>query len=128
MGETFGPRPNVKDYGFNFSASSNVTDLGSVMNNTGKDLLVLPNRGIWVDAEDAGVSVDLGIADDAATNGDNLIDGQAIDTAASYVTANGTNGAGMRKWAKGKFINLKKAGGTISGVSGRVVLPCIPAN
>jgi hypothetical protein len=123
---TFGPRPRVHDFGFSFAAATNVTDIGSVQNNTGQDLLILPDRGIFVLEEDSGVTVDLGIAADAATNGDNLIDGQSIATANTFVTANGTNGAACRVWAAGTWVNLKKAGGTISGISGRVVLPVVP--
>lgn len=123
----FGPNPEQKDFGFDFAASTDVTDIASKQNNTGQDLLIL-DRGIYVETGDAGVTVDMGFADDADTNGDTLIDGQSIATDGSFVTAAGSNGATLAVWEAGKFINLKKAGGTISGINGHVWLTCVPAS
>ncbi len=120
-----GPRPAPQDYGDNFVATTNVTDILSIQNNTGNKLLIV-ERNIYVELGDAGVSVDVGIAADAATNGDNLIDGQAIATDNAFVTANGTNGAVNRIWNPGEWVNMKKAGGTISGIKGKLVLVCTP--
>lgn len=126
-GRNFGPQPRAQDLGGSFSLSADATPILSIQNTSGRDLLII-ERSINIVTGSAGVTVDMGIAADGVSNGDNLIDGQSVATNNLPVFANGTNGGSTRRWAAGEFVNLRKVGGTITALSGRVVLMCVPYN
>jgi hypothetical protein len=69
----------------------------------------------------AACTVDAGIAADATTSADNLIDGLDVGTAAGTFSneANaGTNGKNGQKWGAAQFLTVSKASGAAAGLVG----------
>ena len=75
----------------------------AVANPEGKDIWV--EEVIVVGA--GGTSIDIGIAANATTSSDNLIDGLNPNTTkGSNISNPGTNGASRRIWGASQFLNL----------------------
>jgi hypothetical protein len=89
----------------------------SVLNPWGVDVLVM-NRALRVTTQSSGAAtVDIGIAADATTSNDGLIDGQSV-ASAGLVTANGTNGSSYQVWGSTSYLNIAEASGDVSGLVG----------
>jgi len=82
-------------------------------------------------AATASATVDLGIAADATTSADNLIDGANVgaggDGARVYNSKKdaGTNGIGAKAWATTEYLTMSKATGALAGLVGRYTIKAI---
>lgn len=61
---------------------------------------------------------DIGVAADATTNNDGLIDGLSGATAGTFggIVSKGTNGGTPQKWTSSKYLNIKEASGDASAM------------
>jgi len=72
----------------------------------------------------AASTVDVGIAANATTSADNLIDGCDVGTAAGLFdnrVQNGTNG-GMQAWGTTEYLTISKASGSVAGIVGKIYI------
>lgn len=97
----------------------------SISNPFGRDVFIVGRFFNATTASDGACTVDIGVAADATTIGDNLMDGQSTATAGVLQTS-GTNGGLCRRWNSDQFVNLNCASGTITGLVGNVTLICTP--
>ena len=93
----------------------------SISNPFGRDVFIVNRAFNATTASSGACTVDIGVAADADTIGDNLIDGQSTATAGVLQTA-GNNGGLMRRWNSDQFINMNCASGTITGLVGHLEL------
>lgn len=101
------------------AASANV--FASLANLSGEALLIV-GRCINVTTQSTGAAtVDLGVAANATTVSDTLIDGQSV-AAVGVVSAAGTNGAEYRTWSTSQVVTLAEASGDVDGLVATVVL------
>jgi hypothetical protein len=85
----------------------------SVANPTGKQALIQGIAFVATTQSAGACTVDVGVAADATTVGDNLLDGQSV--AAAGVSAN-------RISINAEFVNLNVASGTITGLVGYLAI------
>jgi len=72
-----------------------------------------------VNASDGASTVDIGIAADAATVNDGLIDGLSMATAGLFnnIEDPGTNGELTMVWGATQYLNIAEASGDVAGLS-----------
>lgn len=92
----------------------------SVLNPFGADVLIL---GVFVritDESTGASTVDIGVAADATTVGDTLIDGLSCATAGLFTNAEdaGTNGEVSSVWGSSQYLNIAEASGDVAGLGG----------
>lgn len=85
---------------------------------------------VVIATQSAGAStLDIGIAVDASTSNDGLIDGRsaaATGTADNLVAADaGTNGKTFQAWGTTQFLNVKEASGDVNGLAATVYAICM---
>lgn len=101
------------------AASSGV--FASLANFSGENLLIV-GRCINITTQSTGAStLDLGVAANATTTSDTLIDGGS-GAAVGVVSAAGTNGAEYRTWSTTQVVTLAEATGDVDGLVATVVL------
>lgn len=93
----------------------------SVANPAGKQVLIQGIAFVATTQSSGACTVDVGVAADGTTVGDNLIDGQSV-AAAGVLATPGTNGAQQRLWGASEFVNLNVASGTITGLVGYLAI------
>ncbi len=101
-------------------ASSGV--IASQANPEGQAIL-LTNVICRITTPSGGAStVDIGIAADAVTSSDTLIDGLSGAAAGVFNSSNnpGTNGGAARVWAANQFLNIAEASGDVNALDGTV--------
>lgn len=98
--------------------------IGSILNPFGK-AAIIHQATIDVTTPSSGAStMDLGVAADAVTGADNLIDGASGASAAALnsVKNAGSNGTSVRKWGATQYVNLNVASGDVNGIALTVYL------
>lgn len=100
----------------------------ALANPFGKDVYVT-FFGLELTTQSTGAgTVDAGIAANATTLSDNLIDG--VSTAAAGVFTNagspGTNGKTGQKWGASQYLTVSQASGAVAGLVGRAIIRVIP--
>lgn len=84
--------------------------------------LIITNRYFVADTQSTGAStLDIGVAANATTSADNLIDGVSAATA-GVLQAAGTNGASGRVWEATQFVTVAEASGDVAGLVGILVI------
>lgn len=119
-------RDVLKQYAGSLSATAGVGGVFQIQNLTGVDLWVEDVILDVITGTVAAVTVDVGTAADAVTNGDDLIDGADLSAGASgdriwllRTTADrGANGKENIKWANNDYISASEASGAIAGLVG----------
>ena len=74
-------------------------------------------------ASTAACTVDAGVAANATTSADNLIDGLDVNAAAGVfdnITDKGTNGKARQAWGTTQYVTISKASGAAAGLVGNV--------
>lgn len=103
------------------SSSSGV--FASLANPFGANAIIL-GRVLNATTQSTGAAtVDIGVAADATTSSDTLMDGQSVATAGA-LQANGTNGLPYRAWSTTQFVNVAEASGDVDGLVGTLYLLC----
>ena len=90
----------------------------------GQDLLIL-SATIRVTTASTGAStVDIGVAANATTTNDGLLDGLSLATLGLYTNAEdaGTNGEQTMVWGSSQFLNVAEASGDVAGVVGQLIV------
>ena len=73
-------------------------------------------------------TVDAGIAADATTSADNLIDGLDVNAATGVfdnLINGGTNGKAGRTWGTSQYLTISKATGSVAGLKGEAIIQYI---
>lgn len=110
-------------------AAAGVTagDVASVLNPEGVALII--TRAILdITTGSSGAStLDVGVAANATTSADNLIDGRSGATAGAYdnIEDGGTNGLACRVWGATEYVTVSEASGDVTGIAGELILQYI---
>ena len=112
------------ELGVSVSTSTTSGVIASLANPFGFDVMVMA-RSFRVTTPSSGAcTVDVGIAANATTSNDGLIDGPSVASAA-VITAPGTNGNTSVRWASNQFLNVAVASGDANGLVGTVYVTAI---
>lgn len=81
-------------------------------------------QALWeITTPSTGAStVDIGVAVDAVTSNDGLLDGQSGATATVIASGAGTNGRASQTWGASEFVNIAEASGDITDIVGTLRL------
>lgn len=96
----------------------------SLANPFGSDVLI-KDVTIRVTTASTGAStVDIGVAANATTTNDGLIDGLSLATLGLYTNAEdaGTNGEQTMVWGANQFLNVAEASGDVAGVVAKIYI------
>ena len=96
----------------------------SLANPFGSDVLI-KDITVRVTTVSTGAStVDIGVAANATTTNDGLIDGLSLATLGLYTNAEdaGTNGEQTMVWGANQFLNVAEASGDVAGVVGKIYI------
>lgn len=110
------------DLGAVTGASGSAGVFASFPNPFGRDVIVHDLILDVTTVATVAATVDGGIASDATTGSDNLIDGLDVNAATGMFSTSvnpGTNGKAPRKWASGQFLNIEEKTGNVNGLVGR---------
>ena len=113
----------------------NVTGTGgggvlALANPFGVDVYVTRIVVVITGASSVASTSDVGIAADATTSADNLIDGLNTGAAGAYdnIDDQGSNGSSTRKWGSSQYLTISQASGTVTGATGRYWIHCVDAS
>lgn len=99
----------------------------STANPFGYSVMIL-GAFLQITTESTGAStVDIGVAADAVTSSDLLIDGLSMATAGLFTNAEdaGTNGEVSQLWTSSTFLNVTEASGAAEGMVGTLKVLCV---
>ncbi len=102
---------------------------GSLANPFGYDVIIT-NAVLRVTTQSTGAStMDIGVAADAVTSNDLLMDGVAGTAAGTFdnVKSAGTNGRSGVVWGSTQFVNVAEATGDVAGLVGTLYVTCYRA-
>ncbi len=96
-------------------------DVASIANPEGVSLII--TRAVLnITTGSTGAStLDVGVAANATTSADNLIDGQSGATAGAFAEV-GTNGKRAMKWGATEYVTVSEASGNVDGIAGELLL------
>ena len=110
------------------TAVTSATQALALANPEGRDIYVTRFL-IATSAPSAGAAtVDAGIAADAVTSSDTLIDGASVASSAKVIDSGkdgGTNGKIGQKWGASQFLTVT-ASATLAGLVGEVIIEWVP--
>lgn len=109
---------------FNFDEGDGAGVIASCANPEGEALYITDVILIIDEVSTVASTLDVGIAANAATGADNLIDGLSGATAGTFsnrVNA-GTNGLLGKTWAASEFLTVSEASGNVVGIEGRLLI------
>lgn len=88
----------------------------------GQDVLILAATVRVTTASTGASTVDIGVAANATTTNDGLLDGLSLATLGLYTNAEdaGTNGEQTMVWGSSQFLNIAEASGDVAGVVGKL--------
>lgn len=132
MAKQFGKEdvnPQVRRIAIPVVSGNPSTPVASLGNPFGIDVLI--TRAILVvdTVAAAACTVDVGVAADATTSADNLIDGKDVNAATGYfdnLIAPGSNGLASKVWTTSQYVNVTKASGNANSLVGRLFVEVIP--
>lgn len=91
----------------------------AMANPEGVDLIVTKLVLNVITVATAACTVDAGIAANATTSADNLIDGQDVNAATgAFGSPSGTNGKPAVLWASNQYLTVSKVTGAAAGLAG----------
>ena len=97
----------------------------ALLNPEGVDLIIT-RFVVDVTTKSTGAcTVDAGIAADATTSNDTLLDGLDVGTAIGLfdnIENQGTNGVAAKKWPAAQYLNISKASGAAAGLVGNAYI------
>jgi hypothetical protein len=93
----------------------------------GQELLILNSCFVATTQSTGAATLDIGVAANATTSSDTMIDGMSAATAGVLQTR-GTNGNYCRRWGATEVITINEASGDVAGLVGYLVVEyCIVA-
>ncbi len=110
------------------AASSGV--FGSFANPLGYALLITKLIIVVTTVSTGAATIDAGIAADATTSNDGMIDGASVATGAVILDNQknaGTNGRGAQTWSTTQFLNVAEASGDVDAFVGTVYAEVVRA-
>lgn len=114
---------------FDLAAVAGAGGVAAIANPEGRKLIV-DRLFLHVETPSSGAcTVDAGIAADAVTLSDNLIDGVSIATAEKVVDNiedQGTNGESCQLWGTDSYLTISVASGTVTGLVGTGYVHYVP--
>lgn len=105
------------------------TPVASLLNPWGMPVYITRALLVVDTVATAACTVDVGVAADASTSADNLIDGKDVNAATGYfdnLIAPGSNGLAGKVWTASQYVNVTKASGNANGLVGRLLLEVMP--
>ena len=98
----------------------------SVLNPWGVNVFIV-SRQLRVSTQSSGAAtVDIGVAADATTSNDGLIDGASV-AAAGVVDVPGTNGKTGQFWGATQYVNVAEASGDVNGLVATLYIGAVRA-
>lgn len=107
-------------YKFALAATAGAGGCAAIANPEGEDLIIT-GLALDVTTQSTGAcTLDAGVAADATTSADNLIDGVSVAAAGvkNSVKDAGTNGLSYKKWGATEYLTVTQATGAIAGLVG----------
>lgn len=132
MAKQFGKEdvnPQVRRIAIPVVSGNPSTPVGSLVNPWGVDVYITRALLVVDTVASAACTVDIGVAADATTSADNLIDGKDVNAATGYfdnLISPGTNGLAGKVWTTTQYVNVTKASGNANGLVGRLFIEAIP--
>lgn len=123
-GAITGARGEVRMYKVALSASDAAGGVAAIANPEGVEVIVT-RVVIDVNTQSTGAcTVDAGIAANATTLADTLIDGLSVAAAGTFdnISDAGTNGKARAAWGASQFLTISKASGAAAGLAGNVYI------
>lgn len=99
-------------------------DMVAVLNPEGVDLIITKAIVNVTTASTGASTVDVGVAANATTSADTLIDGLSLATAGAWSTP-GSNGRPAIVWGASQYVTMSEASGDVAGVVGELILQYI---
>lgn len=101
----------------------------SFANPFGYDVHVMACRLVITTQSTGASTLDIGVAANATTSNDGLIDGLSGATAGRYSNLSnaGTNGRSSQAWGTSQFLNVAEASGDVNGLVGYLLVSCARA-
>lgn len=90
----------------------------SVTNPAGRPCIITGIAFVVTTAATGACTLDVGVAADASTVSDTLLDGIDVNASTGVKQTVGTNGLQKRLWAAAECVNVNCASGTITGLVG----------
>lgn len=103
--------------------------VAAVANPEGVKLLIT-RAVLHVSTKSTGAcTVDAGVAANATTSADTLIDGLSVAATGVFdnLTSNGTNGKSVIEWGATEYVTVSKASGAAAGLAGTLFLEYVRA-
>lgn len=102
----------------------------SLANPFGADVLITRAILVTTVIATAAATVDIGVAADATTSNDGLIDGLDVNAAtgvfdSAVAAIAGTNGKPSKRWSTTQFLNVAEASGNVDGLVGTLYIEAI---
>lgn len=92
--------------------------VAAVANPEGVDLIITNAFLDITEASDGAGTVDAGVAANATTSADTLIDGQSVNAIGVILSGTGTNGKRGVKWGTDEYLTVSQASGAVAGMAG----------
>lgn len=124
-----GARGEVRMYKVALAASDAAGGVAAIANPEGVEVLIT-RVVVDVTTQSTGAcTVDAGIAANATTLNDTLIDGLSVAAAGTFdnVSDAGTNGKARASWGASQFLTISKASGAAAGLAGNVYIEYVIA-
>lgn len=90
----------------------------SVANPAGRPVMITGVAFVVSTAASGACTLDVGVAADATTVSDTLLDGIDVNASTGVKSTLGTNGLRQRTWSATECVNVNCASGTITGLVG----------
>lgn len=100
-------------------------DIAAVANPEGVTLIIERAYLLTTAPSSGAATVDIGVAANATTSADNLIDGLSIASAAglfSNLKDAGSNGKADQLWTSTQFVTVSEATGDVTGATGWLII------
>lgn len=92
-----------------------------LVNPHGQEVLITDSYFVATTASTGASTLDIGVAANATTSSDTMIDGQSA-AAAGVLQTRGTNGAAGRRWGATEVVTVNEASGDVAGLVGYLVV------
>lgn len=99
-------------------------DMVAIANPEGVDLIITKAIVNVTTASTGASTVDVGVAANATTSADTLIDGLSLATAGAWSTP-GSNGRPAIVWGANQYVTMSEASGDVAGAVGELILQYI---
>ena len=106
------------------AAGTTAGDVASIANPEGAAVIITRAILNITTASTGASTLDVGVAANATTSADNLIDGRSGATAGTFdnIEDGGTNGLATKVWGASEYVTVSEASGDVTGIAGELLI------